>query len=70
MVEMFDTSCVSDEVKRRVEGCESPEELLDVIRESGFELTEADIDAVISSGPYAWDGCQVYEPLVSIDERG
>lgn len=46
----------TDEVKARLKGCETPEELLALAREEGYELSDDELDSVSGDG---W-GCDNY----------
>ena len=56
---------VPDSIKARAEACKSPEELLALAKEEGYELSEEDLDAV--SGGSSWyendDGCKLCKCL-------
>lgn len=44
---------IPDSLKERAQACKSPEELLALAKEEGYELSDADLEAV--SGGDTWD---------------
>lgn len=51
-------SGLTDEVKAKLKGCETPEELLALAKEEGYELTDEQIDQV--SGGAWYSHCDTY----------
>ena len=49
-------SALTDEQKRKVEAARTPEELLAIAKESGYELTKEELNKV--SGGYPCQHCQ------------
>ena len=49
----MDFNNLSEELKQKALACKSPEELLALAKEEGYELSDADLDAV--SGGDNWD---------------
>jgi len=51
-------SKLTDEQKQKVEAAQTPEELLTIAKETGYELTQDELEAV--SGGYSWKVCKRY----------
>ena len=52
-------SKLTDEQKKKIEAAQSPEELLAIAKETGYELTPDELEAV--SGGYSWRVCKRYD---------
>ena len=52
-------SKLTDEQKKKIEAAQSPEELLAIAKETGYELTPDEQEAV--SGGYSWKVCKRYD---------
>ena len=52
-------SKLTDEQKKKVEAAQSPEELLTIAKETGYELTQDELEEV--SGGYSWKVCKRYD---------
>lgn len=50
---------LSPELREKVLACKTPEELIDLARESGIDLTDEQLEAISGGSP--WSGCD-YEP--------
>ena len=48
-------SKLTDEQKKRVRTAKSPEELLAVAKEAGYEMTQSELDAISGSGGWCVD---------------
>ena len=62
-------STLTDEQKKKIEAADSPEELLTLAKETGYELTEAQLEGVAGgwcpaecSGDTCMDDCPLYSP--------
>jgi predicted ribosomally synthesized peptide with nif11-like leader len=49
-------SKLTDEQRKKVEAAQTPEELLAIAKETGYELTQEELEAV--SGGYSWKNLQ------------
>ena len=56
----MDFNDLTPEVKAKLKGAETPDEILALAREEGYELTDEELEAV--SGGYSWncDDCKSY----------
>ena len=52
-------SKLTDEQKEKVEAAKTPEELLAIAKETGYELSPDELEAV--SGGYSWKVCKRYD---------
>jgi len=52
-------SKLTDEQKKKVEAAQTPEELLTIAKETGYELTQDELEEV--SGGYSWKVCKRYD---------
>ena len=52
-------SKLTDEQKKKVEAAQAPEELLTIAKETGYELTQDELEEV--SGGYSWKVCKRYD---------
>ena len=52
-------STLTDEQKKKIEAAQSPEELLALAKETGYELSQEQLEAV-SGGKNCWD-CKSYK---------
>ena len=52
-------SKLTGEQRQKVEAAQSPEELLAIAKETGYELTQDELEAV--SGGYSWKVCTRYD---------
>lgn len=52
----MDFENIPDELKERAKACQSPEEILELAKAEGYELSEEELDAV-SGGFMNWGGC-------------
>ena len=50
----MDIKDVPESIKKRAEACKTPEELLALAKEEGYELTEEDLSAVSGGERGAW----------------
>ena len=46
---------LSEELQAKVKACQTPEEMLAVAKEEGYELSEEQLDAIAGGG--FWDSC-------------
>ena len=57
----MDTEKLDPTVKAKLKGCETPEDILALAREEGYELSESELEGVSggwgSCGDYVWDPC-------------
>lgn len=51
-----ETAGLSEELKARLAGCETPEELLALAKEEGYELSDEDLQSIV--GGVSWGGCK------------
>ena len=64
--EMYDG--LSDELKAKITTCKTADELIELAKSEGIELTDEQLDAI--SGGYLWwvtDDCDDYESCQSFD---
>lgn len=57
----MDFKDLSPELRKKVEACKTPEELLALAAEEGYELTDEDLKAINGGTLYAdctWDDCK------------
>ena len=55
----FENMDISPELREKAKACTSPEELLALAKSEGYQLSEAEMEAV--SGGGIWDGCESFE---------
>ena len=55
---------LTDEVKARLKGCETPEELLALAREEGYELSDEELESV--SGGWGCDSNEICRHNVGV----
>ena len=51
---------VPEDIRKRAEACKTPEELLELAKEEGYELTEEELDALSGGDRGVWvekDNC-------------
>ena len=60
---------LTDEVKARLKGCETPEELLALAREEGYELSDEELESV-SGGGWGCNNCSNYCSSVNCECHG
>ncbi|MDO4399900.1 MAG: Nif11-like leader peptide family natural product precursor [Coriobacteriia bacterium] len=59
----MDFKDIPDDIKKRVEACKNPEELLELAKEQGYKLSEAELEA-ISGGVWTTpDNCTLRRGL-------
>ena len=51
-------STLTDEQKKKIEAAQSPEELLAIAKEAGYELTPEQLEAVAGGGGSSW--CSIF----------
>ena len=61
---------LTDEVKARLKGCETPEELLALAREEGYELSDEELESVSGGGWGCSDCSNKCYALCPDDVRG
>ena len=54
-------SALTDEQKKKVEAAQSPEELLALAKEAGYELTSEQLEAVAGGGGCTWHRYKCYD---------
>ena len=47
---------LTDDQKAKARACKTPDEMLDLAKQEGFELSDDELDAV-SGGGWCWDDC-------------
>ena len=55
-------SKLTDEQKKKIEAAQTPEELLDIAKETGYELSPEQLDAISGGGDH-WYECLHYCPF-------
>ena len=56
----MDIKDVPEDIRKRAEACKTPEELLELAKQEGYELTEEELDAVSGGDRGVWidkDNC-------------
>ena len=56
----MDYEKLTEDQKAKVRGARTPDELLAIAREEGYELTDDELEAV-SGGICGWENCKSYE---------
>ena len=60
MEETMNFEDVPEDIRERAKACKTPEELLALVAEEGFELTDEELDAINGGVLFAdctWDDC-------------
>ena len=60
MEEIMNFEDVPESIRKRAEACKTPEELLALVAEEGYELSEKELEAINGGILYAdctWDDC-------------
>ena len=57
----MDTEKLNPAVKAKLKGCETPEEMLAIAEEEGYELSDSELEGITGGwgdcGDYVWDSC-------------
>lgn len=52
---------LTDEQKDKVRGCKTPEELLALAKEEGYELSDAELEGIAGGGFWGDGDCKLFE---------
>lgn len=55
----MDLDKLSPELQEKAKDCKTPEEMIELARQEGYELADSELDAIAGG---SWNGCEAYEP--------